>query len=165
MKEMNQNKRTGSELAFVIVLFLVFSLSALALVTLGGKVYHGIFHKMEDNYEMRTSLSYVATKIRQNDSAEAIRVDEKTLGVPALVLSDQGDDAVYETWIYWSKGVLRELYIEQGVAFEPSDGMEIMKVTQFEIRQEKSGLIRLDSKNSSGEKQELCLMPRSAQQF
>lgn len=163
MKEKaGSNRHNYSELVFVILLFLLFSLSALALVILGGNVYSGILDHMDENYELRTPLAYMATKVRQGDVREGIRLDEETLGTTALVLTEDGGDALYETWIYYCDGALREFYGSQGLEFLPSDGMEVVQAAGFTMEQETSGLLRFQCTAADGAQAELAVMPQAS---
>ena len=57
---------------FVLALFGVFAVSALALVTIGADVYQHTVEDMGVNYESRTAVSYIMEKVRQNDTADSI---------------------------------------------------------------------------------------------
>ena len=53
---------------------------------------------MDSNYDSRTSLTYLTEKVRQNDAANAVTI--RSVGdSPALVLSQQAGERIYETWI------------------------------------------------------------------
>lgn len=156
------NRHNYSELIFVILLFLLFSLSALALVILGGNVYSGILDHMDANYELRTPLAYMATKVRQGDARDGIRLDEEALGTTALVLTENAGGEMYETWIYYYDGALREYYVSQGLEFIPSDGMKVVQAAGLTMEQEESGLLRFQCTAADGTQAELAVMPQAS---
>ena len=84
---MNRNpaRKHSTDILFVLVLFLVFTSSALAVILLGARVYQSTSSRMESNYNVRTALAYVSEKIRQNDESGAVSLCELD-GIPALTL-------------------------------------------------------------------------------
>ena len=70
---------------FTIALFCAFAATSLIVVIIGANVYQGTVRGMNENYALRTSLSYVSQKVRQNDGAGEIHIGTLD-GVPALVL-------------------------------------------------------------------------------
>lgn len=67
-----QEKHYIVDILFVLALFGVFAVSALALVTIGADVYQHTVEDMGVNYESRTAVSYIMEKVRQNDTADSI---------------------------------------------------------------------------------------------
>ena len=67
-----QEKHFIVDILFVLALFGVFAVSALALVTIGADVYQHTVEDMGVNYESRTAVSYIMEKVRQNDTADSI---------------------------------------------------------------------------------------------
>ena len=128
----------GPEFIFALALLCVFAVSSVLLVTIGGGVYRDIVAGMNENYALRTSLSYAATKVRQGDLGDGVSLREQN-GTKALVVEESWEDRVFETWVYHWDGKLWELFIEQGEAFDPSGGMEVMEIENFSI-EEKDGL-------------------------
>ena len=72
MNNRNQEKHFIVDILFVLALFGVFAVSALALVTIGADVYQHTVEDMSVNYESRTAVSYILEKVRQNDTADSI---------------------------------------------------------------------------------------------
>ena len=125
------NRRGGHivDLLFTLALLCVFAASSLMVVMIGANVYKGTVRGMDRNYDMRTSLSYISEKIRQNDVAGGVFVSELE-GQNALVLVQDISGSVYETWIYSDAGALKELLVKQGSATREA-GREIMKLQSF----------------------------------
>ncbi|MEG1774341.1 MAG: DUF4860 domain-containing protein, partial [Oscillospiraceae bacterium] len=102
-------KSHAMDLLFTLALFAVFAATLLMVVTIGADVYKRIADSMEKNFDLRTSLSYVAEKIRQNDTQDAVSIG--TLGEgQALILEQSIGGTAYRTYIYYEDGALREIF-------------------------------------------------------
>lgn len=128
-------------------------------MNIGVKVYKNIVISNNENFELRTSLSYVATKIRQTDTKDLTFVEEKE-GVPILVLGEKIDENIYQTLIYYYNGHLCELYLAQGMDYELDYGMEVMEIEDFSFQIE-DGRVQLSAKNKAGDKETLSLSLRA----
>ena len=118
---------------FVMLLFFLFALTAFILVLIGVKQYKSTANAMNYNYEVRTATSYLREKVRQNDSDAAISV-ETINGTKALCLKNTINDIVYNTFIYYYDGSLRELYVQDGSSYsldmtETTDKMITVTIT------------------------------------
>lgn len=144
----------------IAILFFVFALSGVLLVTIGLNVYKNIVLANDGNFELRTSLSYVATKIRQNDTLGKTSIKEKD-GVTVLVMGEEVEGEVFETLIYHYDGYLRELYKEKDAEYELNYGFEIMEVEDFAIEETEEGLLILKAENKAGDTQTLSISLRT----
>ena len=93
---MKQQKNFIVDILFVLALFGVFTFSALMLITIGAEVYRRTTSDMSNNYEIRTSVSYITEKIRQNDLScgpENVTISEFS-GINALTLSQDVDGEI-----------------------------------------------------------------------
>lgn len=150
-------KRTfNAETFCVLALMLLFLSISLLLVALGTNVYKTVVRSMNDNYEFRTSLSYVATKIRQGDEAGKLAFRPLN-GINALVMEEEHDGIVYQTWIYHYNKGLYEMFAEKNTPFQPQDGMRIMDVESFEIKPVAPKLLSLTAKDDKGKSLELMV--------
>ena len=124
---------------FVLTLFLLLSALSISVIIAGSTVYEKISDNMDNNYDRRVTFSYLATKIRQNDSAGSIYIEEKD-GVNMIAIKDIDPfwDSAFVTYIYYYDGYIRELYfeIEDGktVDFELDWGDEIIKAEGFSFQ-------------------------------
>lgn len=140
---MKLSPRTGShvvDLLFTLALFCVFAASALLVVLIGAKVYKNTVEQMDASFSQRTSITYVTTKLRQNDAAGQLRLTQLD-GTPALRLTQVLDGDPYETWIYHSDGVLRELFVAGGTQVALGDGQVIVEVPQFTMERDGDFLV------------------------
>lgn len=135
MKKQIQHNRQTMNFLFTMLLFLVFVLSALFTVLIGGKVYENINSRIEENYSGQVVLNYVANKVRQNDKADsiAVRTVEDTA---VLELAQEINGVSYITWIYYMDGAVRELFTNAGSGLGLADGLEIIDSEGLTFRQE-----------------------------
>lgn len=152
---------------FVLALLCVLTVISLMLVTFGADLYQQIAADMNQSYQLNTSLSYVANKLRGGDIAEAVEIGTFQ-GVPALVLNEQYGEARYATWIYCyeveedgrQNRYLMELFGEVGGEFDPGDGTPLIALAEFEARWE-DGYIVLEAVAEDGSRADLRLGLRS----
>ena len=144
----------------VLVVICMFGISAMMLGSVGASVYKNIAERNLDSFELRTSLSYVKTKINQYDEVGKIAIEERD-GIKMLILSEEVEGEIYDTSVYFNKGKLYEITGERGMKFKPDDGFAILSVDSFEIT-EKDGLVKLVTTNKDGESETLYVKLRNS---
>ena len=148
------------DVLFILALFCVFAGSAVLVMTFGANVYQRTVSQMEDNYNARVSLSYLANQVRQHDESGAITL--QTLdGDPALVLAD-GPESDYATFIYYYDGALRELYCAKDDPLGAADGLPIVALESFEMTLDDQGRLQISAAAEGGKNRSLTLTLRSA---
>ena len=148
--------------AGTVVLIALFAISALVLLSAGMQVYKNVVLASNENFELRTSLSYVATKIRQYDVSGCVDVRNYG-GINTLVLSEEYEGDIYNTLIYFKNGYLCELTQIEGYEPDFEFGFETMEIDEFGI-EKKGSSINLSAANASGEKESLTVALRSSPQ-
>ena len=144
----------------VLSVICMFGISAMMLGSVGASVYKNIAERNLDSFELRTSLSYVKTKINQYDEVGKIAIEERD-GIKMLILSEEVEGEIYDTSVYFNKGKLYEITGERGMKFKPDDGFAILSVDSFEIT-EKDGLVKLVTTNKDGESETLYVKLRNS---
>lgn len=136
----------------------VFAICSMALVAVGIMEYKNIAVTSLETYKLRTSLSYVATKVRQGDGEGAVEL-RNINGTDMLLLCENVNGTSYETAIYWYDGVLREHYHEKGAEFSPKSGFEVVAVTSFVFEKSEEGLFKITASDVDGcvESMYLCV--------
>lgn len=130
---------------------------SIIIISLGKNIYDKINIEREINYDLRVSLSYIANKVRQADREGAVCIKELN-GNNAVVIKEKYDDTIYETWIYFYDNYLYEILIDEGISFNLSDGMKVLKIDSFDITRIKKNLYKFSIKsNTIGEELLLCL--------
>ena len=132
---------------FVMLLFFLFALTAFILVLIGVKQYKS--NAMNYNYEVRTVTSYLREKVRQNDSDAAISV-ETINGTKALCLKNTINDIVYNTFIYYYDGSLRELYVQDGSSYSLDSGQRIVEIGGLDMTETTDKMITVTITDTSG---------------
>lgn len=125
----------------VLAVICMFGISAMMLGSVGASVYKNIAERNLNSFELRTSLSYVKTKINQYDEVGRIAIEERD-GITMLILSEEVQGEIFDTAVYFNKGKLYEITGAKGMKFKPDDGFTILNVDSFEISEE-NGLIKL----------------------
>lgn len=155
-------RRHAVDILFTLALFCVLAASSILVMVMGVHVYQGIAQRMSTNFDLRTSLTYISTKLRQNDTAGAIYVTDFG-GQEALALDQTVGDSVYRTLIYQYNGSLCELFAAKDVECLPEDGQPIMDIERFTFTNAGEGLIRLSVLDSRNYEASLLIHPRCAQ--
>ncbi|MDR0596371.1 MAG: DUF4860 domain-containing protein [Clostridiales Family XIII bacterium] len=149
-------KKHVANVLFTVLLLGVFALSAIFVSLLGAEVYQSSAAKMQANFDTRTSLVYIAEKLRQSASSD-FSVREIEGGGSALVVTERYDNRkTYETWIYAWKGKLREATVEAGADISAGGGQEIMDMKSMSFEMD-GKLVRITSINSAGERKSLAI--------
>ncbi len=161
----SDDKKVSSRSAFVsagstIIIIAFFAIAALVLLSAGTKEYESIVLAANENFELRTSLSYVATKIRQYDTSGSVSV-ENIDGTDVLVLREELGGDIYDTLIYYKDGSVCELMQAEGYGEPDLDfGFATMEIDSFGIRQN-GNAITVTAGNASGESEDLTIYLRS----
>lgn len=144
----------------VLAVICMFGISAMMLGSVGASVYKNIAERNLNSFELRTSLSYVKTKINQYDEIGKIAIEERD-GVKMLILSEDIEGEIFDTAVYFNKGKLYEITGAKGMKFKPDDGFVILSVDSFEIT-ENNGLIKLVSTDKDGDSETLYVKLRNS---
>lgn len=147
------------DILFTLALFCVFAACALMVVIMGADVYSKSVDVMQKNFDSRTSLSYIATKLRQGDGG--ITVQQMDADTQALVLEQTVDGAAFRTWIYSFDGQLREIFTLAELRPAPNEGQPIMALSGLTIRQGAKGPLTITVLDLDGKESQLLYTPRA----
>ncbi len=153
MNQKKQEKHFIVDILFVLALFGIFAVSALALVTIGADVYQHTVEDMGVNYESRTAVSYIMEKVRQNDTADSISLTTLE-GTQALCMLSEIDEDTYCTYLYLYDGHLKELFMREGASLGGQvlpAGTDIMELQELSFSYAANDLIRVSLRTASGE--------------
>lgn len=146
---------------FILALLCIFAFGSFIMVIYGANIYKGIHADMDSNFEFRTPLSYISTKVRQNDDQNMISIVEKD-GVQALVLETIDSGERSQTWIYEYNHSLREIYLTKGISFQLDDGQAILPSYGLTFEME-NGLLNITTKDHRGNSRSLSIAFRAEQ--
>ena len=110
------------DILFVLGLFVVFGMCALAVIHLGIKIYSDSEAQLEENYNSHTAIAYCITKIRENNNINNIVVHNNRLEIK---------DGEATTYIYQDGQNLKEAYTNQ--PFDQSLGETMMKIDDLSL--------------------------------
>lgn len=144
----------------ILAVICMFGISAMMLGSVGASVYKNIAERNLDSFELRTSLSYLKTKINQYDEIGKISIEEKD-GIKMLILSEEVEGEIFDTTVYFYKNKLYEITGAQGMTFKPEDGFAILNVDSFEITEE-NGLVKLTTTDDDGGSETLYVKLRTS---
>ena len=151
MNSIHNNKHAITTF-FSLVLFGIFVLLMLMLLLSSAEVYQASVAGTEENYQLRTTMSYLTTKLRQHDADGNVTLG--TVGAyPAICLKDTISDRDYTTYIYLEGQDLKELFAASDLPADPLMGTTLTSMEVFDCRELSNGLyeIRLtDSYERSG---------------
>ena len=146
-----ENRSSRINDIFPILLFLVFTLSALGIVMVSVQIYQKILKQSEQSYDMEIAVAYVTEKFRSHDSLGSIDATEFA-GSDALILTDTVLDETYVTIIYTYGGYLRELYVEKSLleGCNGDSGTPILEMDGFRIEKPSDTLFHLTFTDMNG---------------
>ena len=145
---------------FIMLLFFLFALTAFVLIMIGVRQYKATANAMDYNYEIRTVTSYLREKTRQNSSNSSISI-ETIDGTNALCLKNTLNNTIYNTYIYYYDGSLREMYLQEGTPFTLNLGQQIVTILGFDMVKTDDGLIIVTISDSFGGTTDMYLSANS----
>lgn len=101
------------ESIMVILLMILFAVSISVLIYQGSLTYRHIIDNKNEEENVRIALSYVNMRIKQNDIADKIVVDENGFEMEdVLIITHTGDEVGLFSYIYYYEGYLWECYTD-----------------------------------------------------
>ena len=148
---MKKNYQHTIDFIFPIALFFVFCAAAITALLFSANIYQNIVANSASQFEQTTSLSYITTKIRQNDQEGENRIylDEFD-GHEALAIQQTFSDTEFVTYIYEADGELKEIFLQQGAEASAHSGTTIMEIENLDIESLAEGLLKFSSTASDG---------------
>lgn len=137
------------DFVFVLALITLFAATSLSLVFIGAKQYRNVTNQMNENFDKRTTSSYLAEKIHQNDQLDCITIT-KIDSVTALCISETAENTTLTTYIYCYDGYLRELVVTDTSVFSLDSGEKLLAMKDFTAVIYNDSLIRIDTTLSDG---------------
>ena len=123
---------------FTVMLLCIFTLSAISVAVLGVRIYSNSANKLQANFDTRTSIVYLSEKMR-TCPGDAFDVRDME-GSQAIVLSEERDGTVYESWIYAKDDSLCEAISMQGQVPGHAGALKIMPLSSLEAEAADGGI-------------------------
>ncbi|MBR6186828.1 MAG: DUF4860 domain-containing protein [Clostridia bacterium] len=106
---------------FVFLLLGIFAVFSTVMVLLGAKAYKATSERTTNHNDTRIASAYLRSMVRSGDEADSVLIEDID-GIRAVTLVNVYDDTVYYTRLYTYDGMLRELFTEADLEFEPENG-------------------------------------------
>lgn len=138
-----------------LLLLAAFAASILLVLLAGAGAYRRLVDRDEADFQSRTAAQYIATRVRQNDAAQAVSVTDFQ-GTRCLALTEEGGE--YATWLYCYDGSLWELYTATDLEAGLEDGDRVLDLAGMDLEME-GGLLEavLTFKDGTAETVKLSL--------
>lgn len=111
----------------------VFALLILSVLLGGAGAYKRLTEQGKRQFDSRTCIQYIATKIRQ--APEGVLVDTFGQSDALLIPQTYGEDR-YVTRVYCYDGWLMELFTSRSGEFSPEDGERLLPAQKISLQQE-----------------------------
>ena len=121
------------EIILVMVLILLMGLSVFTLVVSSSDTYKNVIAQKNELTELRIAASYIDNKIKQAGSENTVKIMNNVVNnEPSIVITEDNDGEAYDTWIYHSKGRLKETYIKKEQPFDENMSFVIANIKAME---------------------------------
>ena len=127
------NRQSITTLAALLLLG-VFGVSILSVLLTGASTYRRLVQRHQLSYDRRTCAQYVAARVRQAPSPDAV-VLSRFGSSDALVIREDVDGTVYLTRVYCHDGWLMELFAAADGDFAPEDGQKLLPADSLTLTQ------------------------------
>lgn len=147
---------------FILALMALFGIISVYVIMIGAKQYKSIADRMSENYETRTVASYLEEKLSQSDvsgSADVVMLDS----VEALVLTDNINGQLYNTYIYAYDGYLLEITVSDGTEVSPGSGQKLIETGSLKMDMVSSNLFHFTITDTTGMDYSLFVSLKSKQ--
>ncbi len=115
----------------------LFAMCVLCVLLSGAGVYRRLTAEGQQAYARRTCAQYLATRIRQAPSAEAVEVTAFD-SVQALTIAQTLEGERYLTRVYCYEGWLMELFSAEQTTLCPQDGEKLLPAESLSFVREGS---------------------------
>lgn len=141
----NNDGKSSIEWLLVMLLLVLLAGGIFILAASSSDTYSKISSQSDADAEMRTALAYIGTKLKQNDKMNAVEVVQRTdMDFPAILIKENLLGTLYETWIYFDSGVLREVTIPENGKLDSSMSFEIASLEHFDVIKTDQGMIQVE---------------------
>ncbi len=159
--ELRDKNRHVIDAVFILCLMLLFIISAFAVIIIGAGIYKRNVNTMAENYSQRIACAYITEKVRQSDNMGMIYVDN-LFDQNTLVMQEEVDGQLYNTYIYDYNGYLMELYANADLKeLYPQSGQKIIEVISFDIKDISDNLMNVEIVINEGDFETIYIAKRS----
>ena len=144
----NKLKKHNVDFLFLMILFLVFTFSAVSVLLMAVSSYKSVVYANEENANVRTATAYIREQVRTNDDAGKVLIANMD-GNEALRI-DKVDGIVL--YIYCYDGYLMELETKRGADVTAEFGNKLVEAKDLDISWVNTQLLEVTVKEADGSK-------------
>ena len=133
MVRLNRTRSSSIDIFFILVLLALFAITSFAILMIGAKQFHTTTNRMSENYETRTTATYLVEKFHQHDAAGSVSIVD-IQGTPAISLTKKENEMLYTTYIYAYDGYLKECTVSEGTPVTVFSGQNIIETAALSIK-------------------------------
>ena len=119
------SKKTGANHSiagvFVFLLLGIFAVFSTVMVLLGARAYKSTSERTTNHNDIRIASAYMRSMVRSGDETDSVLLEDID-GIQVIALRNIYDGDAYTTRLYAYGGMLRELFTEADIEFEPENG-------------------------------------------
>ena len=152
-------RKHNIDIMFLMVLFLIFTFSAVSVLLMAVNSYRAVVYANESNANARTATAYIREEVRQHDNGGAVSIDE----IDGIKCIKMPEGSGYSLYIYEYEGNLMELEAKDGAGITADFGNKILEINGMEISQDNPAEINIQIEDISGNKQEVIIGLKSVE--
>ena len=156
MKRLTPQKHS-IDVLFQLVVFLLFTFSAIVLLLLGVNFYRSTVERSDKNNSARVAVAYIREVVHQNDEADCVSLTEFD-GLPCMKLKQAEG---YVLYLYLLDGELRELYTKEDAKVSSADGQKIMELESLSFTMQGPATLLVECEDLLGNKEQVFISIRS----
>ena len=142
-------RKHNIDIMFLMVLFLIFTFSAVSVLLMAVNSYRSVVYANEDNANARTAVAYVREQIRQHDRGASVELSDLD-GIEAIKIAEDDEVSLY---IYYYDGCLMELEAKDGSGVTADFGNKILEIQGMSYSWKNNQLLQIDIIDASGKEQ------------
>ncbi len=151
-------RKHNIDIMFLMVLFLIFTFSAVSVLLMAVNSYRSVVYANESNANARTAIAYIREEVRQHDADGAISLD--TFDGTDCIKMEISDE--YNIYIYEYNGYLMELEAKEGSGATVDFGNKILEVNSLTFSEGNTkNTINVQVVDSLGKEQNVVIGVRS----
>lgn len=140
MRKNNKSIHTV-DILFPLLFVLLFCFCALLVVMQGARIYEKTAAGLQENYTVRTAVSYLQEKVRECGDESDIEL-KQIGGRQVLIIDSAYAGETYASYIYLEDGKLKELFMKKDDTLaDLQGGQELVELDAFSVSKRENGLL------------------------
>jgi hypothetical protein len=152
-------RKHNIDIMFLMVLFLIFTFSAVSVLLMAVNSYRAVVLANESNANTRTATAFIREEVRSHDKGGSISLD--TIDGRSCIKMSEGEG--FSLYIYEYDGYLMELEAKDGSGATADFGNKILKVNSMEITEEGQDKLQVQIEDDQGAEQSVIIGIKSVE--